>query len=200
MSTTLLFLGDSITGYSDLVHYLKFSHLIELMLEAQYGEGQFKVLNCGYGGDTTARVLARLEREVLAERPEIVVLLIGGNDAGEQVPRATTARNLQTILTALAEINARVLVLQYHLLPNPESPEVAWSHLATNNDLIAEAAVAQGMPLLHMQTPMQAALATYQLAELVSPGDGVHLNPGGELVYARAIFTRLRELGWLKAD
>jgi len=34
-------------------------------------------------------------------------------------------------------------------------------------------------------------------AHLVSATDGVHLSPGGELVFARAIFDKLSRLGWL---
>lgn len=32
---------------------------------------------------------------------------------------------------------------------------------------------------------------------LVSATDGVHLSPGGELVFARSIFEKLSRLGWL---
>lgn len=193
----LLFLGDSITGWSDLAHYLKFSHIVDLMLQAKFGKQRITVLNRGFGGDTTAKVLARIERDVLAERPDIVVLLIGGNEAGEQVPHSTVAQNLQAILTALETIGARVLLLQYHLLPNPESPQTAWSHLAANNDLVAEMGAIHGLPVLDMQAPMQTALRSHAVAELVSPIDGVHLSPGGELVYAQAIFEKLIELVWL---
>jgi hypothetical protein len=35
------------------------------------------------------------------------------------------------------------------------------------------------------------------VTELVSAIDGVHLNPGGEIVYARAIFAELVRLGWV---
>jgi len=195
----LLFIGDSITGGSDLKKYLKFSQIIDLMLEAKLGARRVAVLNRGCGGDTTAKVLARLEKDVLAERPDIVVLLIGGNDAAPEatIPRETTAQNLETILTALAKVGSRVLLLQYHLLPNPESPQTAWTHLTINNELIAAIAAARRLPVLSMHPPMENALATHTVAELVNPIDGVHLNHGGELVYARTIFARLMELQWL---
>jgi lysophospholipase L1-like esterase len=82
--------------------------------------------------------------------------------------------------------------------------------------LIAAAARRHDCPLLDMGAHMRAAvddsvavepedfrdLTTwqgkpgYRTCDLVGP-DGVHLNHGGEIVYGRAIFERLMELGWL---
>ena len=61
--TTLLFAGDSITGWSDLSKYLKFSHIVDCMAEARWGAGRMVVMNRGKGGDSTADLLKRLPGE-----------------------------------------------------------------------------------------------------------------------------------------
>ena len=215
-ATRVLFTGDSITGWSDLSKYLKFSHIIECMIEARYGSGKFTVLNRGKGGDSTAALLARFQTDVLDAKPDIVVLLIGGNDAGQKMPRETTTANLDRILTELKPVCPRELLLQYHVLPWPDKPEKAWSHLADNNDLIAAAAQRHGCPVLDMAPVMRAAVddsvpagetdfrrltpwrgvQRYRTCDLVAD-DGVHLIFGGELVYARGVFAKLAELKWL---
>lgn len=195
--TKIVFLGDSITGRSDLVHYLKFSHIVDCMIEARWGAGKAVVVNRGIGGNTTTDVLKRFQTDVLDEHPDLVVLLISGNDANLKTPQEVTRANLKEIVTRLHGVGSKVLLLQYHMLPNPQNPEKAWVHLPANNGLIAEVAAETGCPVLNMAPLMQAALGTHAVTELVNEADGVHLNSGGELVYARAVFAKLLELGWL---
>jgi cephalosporin-C deacetylase-like acetyl esterase/lysophospholipase L1-like esterase len=194
----VLFLGDSITGWSDLAHYLKFSHIVERMIAAR--GVPVTVVNKGIGGDTTDGVLKRLETDALALKPDICVLLIGGNDAASKAPDVPMrfARNYDAILTKLQGAGVKVLALQYHMLPDPQHPEKAWAHLDDHNPLIAKIADEHNAPVLDMAAPMREAAKTQKLEELVSLNDGVHLNPGGELVFADAIFAKLVNLGWLR--
>lgn len=39
-------------------------------------------------------------------------------------------------------------------------------------------------------------LTHYRTSDLLGP-DGVHLNPAGEIMYAKAIFAKLPQLHWL---
>lgn len=214
----IICLGDSITGQPNLKSYLKWSFVLECMCEARMGEGKVTVLNRGIGGDTTGGALQRLQGDVLDEKPDIVVILLGGNDVGAKRSRTEVKSNLETIVRKCRAVGANVLLLQYHVLPNPEQPETAWIHLDDNNDLIAEVAAAEGVPVLDLAQPMQDAFKSSKVSELlsykngvavwetrpVSQGhlasskDGVHLNPGGELVFARTVFRKLQSLGWLQ--
>jgi lysophospholipase L1-like esterase len=211
-------LGDSITGQPNLKSYLKWSFVLECMCEARMGEGNVAVLNRGIGGDASGGALQRLQGDVLDEKPDIVIILLGGNDAGAKKSRAEVKSNLETIVRKCKAIGAKVLLLQYHVIPNPEHPETAWAHLDDNNDLIAEVAASESVPVLDMAQPMQDAFKSSKVSELlsykngvavwetkpvlqehlVSSKDGVHLNPGGELVFARTIFKKLQSLGWLQ--
>jgi len=214
----ILCLGDSITGQPNLAAYLKWSFILECMCDAAKGDGVVRVLNRGIGGDTTEGALKRLQGDVLDEKPDVVVILLGGNDAGQKRTQAEVRVDLTSIVRQCKGIGAKVLLMQYAMIPNPAKPDEAWSHLDDNNDIIAEVAKAEKVGLLDIAAAMNDALKNQQVTELeghdnkggakwetksisqeylVSPTDGVHLSPAGELVFARTIFWKLSELGWL---
>jgi acyl-CoA thioesterase I len=61
-------------------------------------------------GDTTTLALTRLP-DVLRERPDILVVLLGGNDTLNQIPESVTKKNLTTIITTAQKEGAVVLLL-----------------------------------------------------------------------------------------
>ena len=215
---TILCLGDSITGWSDLSRWLKWSHILEAMLEARCGVDAYRVLNHGIGGNTTADLLGRLQEDALAVRPDIVTLLISGNDAAPSsvITAQQTAANLDQIVARLIAVCPNVLILQYHLLVRSDHPQKAWRHLVANNGLLAQIAGKYSCPVLPMGPALEAAVNPalptdndayrsfppwagthgYRAKDLVGE-DSVHTNNGGELVYGRAVFYKLVELGWV---
>jgi len=66
--------------------------------------------NLGRGGDTTTGGLDRLD-EVLARDPDIVLLLLGGNDFLDRVPKEVVFSNLNKIVTKLHESGVIVVLL-----------------------------------------------------------------------------------------
>src|SRR5262249_50812975 len=72
-------------------------------------------------GDFTAGGLARLDRDVLAHRPKLVVVELGVNDAFRRLPAAQTVGNLRTIVRRLRQDGAGVLLV--HIDPRPLGPD-----------------------------------------------------------------------------
>ena len=101
--TTIVAFGDSLvagvgaTGGSDFVS----------LLSKQFGE---PIVNLGVSGDTTADALLRLD-QVIAQDPKVVMVLLGGNDYLQQVPKAETFANLNQIITTIHESGAVVMLL-----------------------------------------------------------------------------------------
>lgn len=67
------------------------------------------IQNHGVGGDTSKQVLARLD-DVTSEKPDVVILLVGGNDALQKIPKAETFQTIATIIETL-QTNGSAVVL-----------------------------------------------------------------------------------------
>jgi acyl-CoA thioesterase-1 len=71
------------------------------------------VLNAGVSGDTTETALARLDPDVLARDPRIVIVGLGGNDFLHGVAISTTEANLRTIIRKIHDAGAMVIILGF---------------------------------------------------------------------------------------
>ena len=70
-----------------------------------------RAINAGISGDTTEGGLGRIERDVLAHQPHVVVVELGVNDAFGQRPREATVANLRTITQRIRAQGAAVVLL-----------------------------------------------------------------------------------------
>lgn len=104
---TVLALGDSLTAGYGLEQEESFPAQLETSLHsAGYS---VNVVNAGVSGDTSAGALARIEW-ALAERPDIVVVTLGGNDALRGLDPAQTYENLDQIIARIKQAGSRVLL------------------------------------------------------------------------------------------
>jgi acyl-CoA thioesterase-1 len=103
----VLVLGDSLTAGYGLEESESFPAQLERRLKtAGY---DVNVINAGVSGDTTAGGLARIEW-TLADRPEIVIVELGGNDALRGLDTELIYTNLDKILTRLEAAECRVIL------------------------------------------------------------------------------------------
>jgi lysophospholipase L1-like esterase len=68
------------------------------------------VINAGVPGDTTAEGLSRLDRDVLARSPGIVLVTLGGNDLKNGADNETFSQNLRTFVTRIQAAGALVVL------------------------------------------------------------------------------------------
>lgn len=111
----ILALGDSLTAGFGLAPEHSFPAQLEAAL-ARNGNAA-RVVNGGVSGDTTAGGLARLDW-LLAEKPDLVIVELGGNDVLRGLDPATTRRNLDEIVTRLRAAGAHVLLAGMRAPPN----------------------------------------------------------------------------------
>ena len=117
----VVFLGDSLTAGYGLGGEQAYPALVEKRLEE---EGiPVKVLNAGVSGDTTAGGLARLDW-LLSQKPDVVVVGLGGNDGLRGLPLEQAEHNLREIVRRAKAAGARVLLLGMQIPPN-YGPEYA---------------------------------------------------------------------------
>jgi len=106
-ATRILVLGDSLTaGYGIAAEEAFPAQLQKSLRSAGH---QVTVINAGVSGDTTAGGLSRLEW-ALADRPDMVIVELGGNDALRALAPGQTRENLDSILTRLRQAGVDILL------------------------------------------------------------------------------------------
>lgn len=68
------------------------------------------IINLGKSGDTTRSALTRLD-DVLILNPSIVIVLLGGNDYLQRIPKEETFTNLRTIIQKIQATGSAVLLI-----------------------------------------------------------------------------------------
>ena len=107
--------GDSLTAGLGVPAEQSYPALLEIRLRAEGYD--YRVVNAGVSGDTTAGGLRRVEW-ALRSKPEIVILELGVNDALRGQDLAVARRNLTEIVERFQEAGARVLIAGMRLPPN----------------------------------------------------------------------------------
>jgi acyl-CoA thioesterase-1 len=111
----ILDFGDSLTAGYGLMPDEAFPPRLQEWLR-QHGIAAH-VVNAGVSGDTTTDGLARLDW-ALADRPDLVILALGANDALRGIDPATVRDNLDKMIQKLAAAGAQVLLLGMVAPPN----------------------------------------------------------------------------------
>ena len=103
----LMVYGDSLVAGYGLDAGLGFPEQLQSALTAAGRD--IRVLNAGVSGDTTAGGLARLDW-ALADRPDAIIIVLGGNDLLRGLNPAQTRDNLRAMLTRLRMQDIAVLL------------------------------------------------------------------------------------------
>jgi acyl-CoA thioesterase I len=111
----ILDFGDSLTAGLGLPSGQAFP----ARLEAWLGKRGIatRVVNAGVSGDTTAGGLARLDW-ALADKPDLVILALGANDALRGIDPSTVRYNLDKMIRKIEAAGAKVLLLGMLAPPN----------------------------------------------------------------------------------
>ena len=135
----IVFAGDSVTdagsaGEASVPMFDNLGHgyvrVIDSLLAACYPERRIRVTNSGISGHTSRDLLARFDRDVVAQNPDWVSICIGVNDVWRQfdVPVITEfqvmpeefERNMEAmILKVKDKIKGIFIMSPYYMEPNP---------------------------------------------------------------------------------
>ncbi len=166
------------------------------------------MINAGVGGSSTAHGLARMETDVLAHRPDVVVLMFGLNDAcliapggalldGPRLSVAEYRANLGSMLDRLEEVGCRALLCT----PNPMTPKYPYAAVggyagrpinAVLEEFVAACrslAAERGVPLVDVYTAFVDTPGALDLVE-----DGCHPYAAGHALIADLLDKPLRRL------
>lgn len=145
--------------------------------------------NAGIPGDTTAGMLARLDRDVFAYNPGVLFVLGGTNDIGHYYTYATIIANLRAII-----VKAQAKKMKVFLITVPPNSSTAMrASIDTLNASLQHLANTYKIYLIDIHTPLSASngliLAKYTV-------DGLHFNDAGAQVVANTIYNRIHRLGY----
>jgi lysophospholipase L1-like esterase len=194
----VVFLGDSITENGRFIGYLD-----EYLHNYRPGD-RVRLINAGWGGDRvefgakgsgSPGALARVERDVLAHHPTVVVVMLGMNDG-----RSTDASRLGEFREGMNEIirrlrkgsRARIVLLTstpYDVTQRPGEEAATGESVGRFARAMSDIGRTAGVPVIDLHEPMQRlvrACRERQPPVILLP-DGVHPVPAGHLAIAALI-------------
>ena len=112
----LLVVGDSLSAGYGLAAGEGWVTLLDAKLKAAGYD--YRVVNASISGDTTAGGRARLPALLTQQRPGVVIIELGGNDALRGGDLATARANLDAMVARAQAEGAKVLLVGMQLPPN----------------------------------------------------------------------------------
>ncbi|WP_235861229.1 arylesterase [Pontibacter flavimaris] len=179
----ILIFGDSLTAGYGLPAASAYPSLLQEQLR-QEGYTDYKVLNGGLSGDTTAGGVHRIDRW-LHQPIDIFILALGANDGLRGIPARETSQNLQEIIYKVRQKYPEVKII----LSGMEIPDIVPGRYAAEfRKLFRELALQHNT---HFIPFLLEGVAGNRLLNLP---DGVHPNAQGQKLLARHTWTKLKEL------
>lgn len=176
----IMVLGDSlVAGYGVTERQAFPVQLEQALLAAGH---KVTVINAGVSGDTSAGGLSRLDW-ALADRPQLVILELGANDALRGLPPEQTRQNLEAMIIRLKRAGVTVL------LAGMQAPRnLGFDYYTKFDRLYSELATRHQVAFYPFFLEGVATEARYNQA------DGIHPNPDGVQVIVRGILPMVEKL------
>ena len=186
---TVAFMGDSITqqGWQSGSGYVK---LVVSGLEAN--GVTITPVPAGISGHKSNQMLARLDKDVLAKKPQWMTLSCGVNDVwhGEKgVPLEQYRQNIRQIVDKCLAANVKVMILTATMIREDATNDEN-KKLAAYNEFLRELAKEKKLPLADLYADMEAAVKAggggKGKPNLLTT-DGVHMNAAGNVMMATGV-------------
>jgi len=192
---TLAFLGDSITQFGQAPN--NHSGYVNLIVRALEAEGVcVKPVKAGISGHKSNDMLARLDRDVLSKKPQVMTLSCGVNDVwhqdhGRGVMIEDYKKNITAILDKCAASNCTVVILTATMFERGKELEKETHNvkLAPYNAFLREEAKRRGLPLADLNQAMWDGHRADP--KVVYTRDGVHMAPAGDRLMAEGVLKAL---------
>ena len=115
-SHRVVVLGDSLSAGYGLAQGTGWVALLDKRLKER--KPDYSVANASISGDTTAGGRSRLPAVLAREKPSVVILELGGNDALRGLSLASSEGNMKAMIEASQAAGAKVLLVGMRIPPN----------------------------------------------------------------------------------
>ncbi len=168
---TIVAFGDSITAGYGLSVNDAYPAVLQQLLEDS--GAVISVINSGVSGETTAGGLRRVDF-VIAQKPDFVIIALGGNDALRGIPPENTKNNLAQIIEKFQAGNVRVILAGMYAPSN-----LGENYVNEFNAVYPTLSKKYNVPLVPFL------LAGVALDPALNQADGIHPNPEGARIIAK---------------
>lgn len=146
----------------------------------------YDVVNYGINGDTTANGLLRLEEALQKEKPQLVILSLGGNDLLQRSPLNTIKENLHKMIAIIKKNNIQVVLLAE---PQPRIMDLVMGEsIISLNDADFYEDISTENNIYNIDK-----VYSTLLSEKENKSDLIHLNDQGYIKAAELIASQLRK-------
>jgi acyl-CoA thioesterase I len=155
---------------------------LDAILEQRFPVAKIEVINKGIGGETAAGTLARLDRDVLSFRPDLVIWQLGTNDALRNVDAKAFGAQAVEGIRRIRESGADLLLLEPQFLPKQEGNATYAAYV----EAVRALGAAHGLPVFRRSEVMKYWLDSKQFtpATMLS-ADQLHMTDASYHCLAR---------------
>jgi lysophospholipase L1-like esterase len=169
--------GDSVTGvYYHTGSRRAYTDMLGIALQQISPQSKIEMVNAGISGNTTVNGLARLDKDVLAHKPDVVTVMFGLNDM-TRVPLSQYSANLKEIVTKCRAIGAEVVLATPNNVIDTSSRPT--SKLIQYCDAVREVAREMDLPICDTYRELQAVRAEESFSWRLLMSDEIHPNMDG---------------------
>ena len=178
-------IGDSITGvYYHSGGRRAYPEMLQVALRQHYPQAQISVHNAGISGDTTTGGLKRLERDVLAHKPQLVTIMFGMNDL-VGTPVDVFKKNLREMITRCRSSGAEVVLCTQNSIV--ETPQRPCARLVEFSQAIRDVAKDEALVVADSFAAFEAVHAADAAEWNLLLSDAIHPNMAGHKLFAETL-------------
>ncbi|MHC4442939.1 MAG: SGNH/GDSL hydrolase family protein [Planctomycetota bacterium] len=131
-----------------------------------------QVINAGFANDRVSELLARLDKDVLSKKPNVVLLFIGGNDYLDGTPRRTFIERLENVVSRITTTGTKLVIVE---VPSG----IVWNNYAGIYRKAAQHHDAILVPESRLRWWYSIELLVRDRLKNPLTIDGIHLSPAG---------------------
>lgn len=154
-----------------------------------------EVINKGKGGETIYNMVARLERDVVAQRPDLVVWQLGANDVLQMDGVSGPIAEMKVALDTLRKIDMPVVLVDLQAAPMMDKDK----DTPVMQAAIEQAGTRAGVMHFHRQALMKRLVETRaaEMPDLVGQ-DGVHMTALGHFCTGKLLARHIARASLLR--
>jgi lysophospholipase L1-like esterase len=154
------------------------------ILQKRFPDVRIEVINAGIGGETVDKNLARLDRDVLAKKPDLVIWQVGTNDAFQKKSIADVYQGVLNGIARIKKTGADVVLMEAQYFPSRPDTDA----LKAARAMVRKAAIETHVDFLPRYTLMRYWIETGEFTpRTLLIADRIHMTDASYHCLARRV-------------